>query len=110
MPGSATHRRVGCTSRPPRVGPSSTAAAAAHAPLVAAAPFPAQEVPPVSKTFSVMMLSVLREPFEQWVRERGFVVEHVPGSDPDTLVVVPDPEIGPPAEVYGWNAGSGGFQ
>lgn len=47
----------------------------------------------MSDVFHVTMLGVLREPFEQWLRGRGLVLAHVPGTEPDELIVIPSDEL-----------------
>lgn len=42
-------------------------------------------------TFTVTMLAVLREPFEEWLASRGLVMGSIPGTD--ALIVVPGPEL-----------------
>lgn len=46
----------------------------------------------MSKTLTVTMLDVLREPFEEWLASRGLVMARPPDfEDPDAYIVVPGP-------------------
>lgn len=42
-------------------------------------------------TFTVTMLAVLRQPFEEWLASRGLIMGPIPETD--ALIVVPGPEL-----------------
>lgn len=44
----------------------------------------------MSKTFNVTMLDVLRGPFEEWLRIHQLELAHVPDTDPDDFIVIPN--------------------
>ena len=50
-------------------------------------------LPQVSKTFTVTMLAVLREPFEQWCRANGLILEQTPQDrGTNQYIAVPHPD------------------
>lgn len=56
-------------------------------------------VPEPNGLFTVTMLDVLREPFEEWLASRGLMIARIPDPDIETPLIVVPVELNPAEEM-----------